>query len=164
MTVPEHAAPHAPAQLCAAFEAIGRERMAGLGLAHPALAVEALGFARAAGPAEGESGWFGVLLTPWCMNLVWWPDRADAVAAPGATRTHVYAGERYRFIGAHEAALGAFETCSLFSPMDEFRTQAEARALALAVLAQLRRASEAPAQPSRRALLTGLRAIGPGPA
>nr|AMK59278.1 protein hoxT [uncultured bacterium UPO47] len=147
---------HAPALLVAVFEAIGRERMACLGLVHPALAVEAIGFARAAGPADDEPGWFGVLLTPWCMNLLWWPDRDHAAAAPGAIRLHTHGEERYAFTGGREAQLGAFETCSLFSPMQDFVSQDQARGVALAVLGQLRRPHEVVAQPSRRALLTGL--------
>jgi rubredoxin len=51
------------AQLEAAFRAVAR-RMEGLPIVNAALEVEAVGFA----PWEGR--WLGVMLTPWCMNLM----------------------------------------------------------------------------------------------
>lgn len=168
---PAHAAPQlraAPARiglLVETFERIGRERMAGVPLLHPGLRVEAVGFERACGPGEDESGWLGVLVTPWFMNLLWWPDEARHAAAPGRTRLHALGGERYAFLGAHESALGAFEMCSLVSPMELIADQDAARALAREVLRLLRTPAAAPAvppQPSRRAFLRG--ALRPPPA
>ncbi|MEW5881684.1 MAG: [NiFe]-hydrogenase assembly chaperone HybE [Pseudomonadota bacterium] len=130
-----------------AFEEIARSRMAGLPTVHPRLRVEALGFAPQPGP-HGEDGWLGVLITPWCMNLVWLPATQVALRV-GTSREHVLAGERYAFIGAHEPLydLGPFEACSLFSPMGEFADHDGARAVALEVLRALR--TVAPAQPAR---------------
>lgn len=142
--------------LVAAFERIERERMAGVPLLHPRLHVEALGFERAAGPAEGETGWLGVLVTPWFMNLLWWPDAAQHAAPPGGSRVHALGGERYAFSGAHEPALGAFEMCPLVSPMQSLADQEAARALAREVLCLLRTpAGPALAAPSRRDFLRG---------
>jgi len=154
-----------PSQIEAVFAEIGRTRMDGVGLLHPALAVEAVGFTRSQGPAGDEPGWWGVLVTPWCMNLFWWPDEPAQLALPGRSRRQRHGAEEFSFIGAEEAGLGRFECCSLFSPMNDFADQAQARATALAVLEQLRAApaaatperasAEAPAMPSRRALFTG---------
>jgi [NiFe] hydrogenase assembly HybE family chaperone len=154
-----------PSQIEAVFAEIGRSRMDGMGLLHPALSVEAVGFERGNGPSADEPGWGGILITPWCMNLFWWPDDPGHAAQPGQSRRHRLGGEEFSFIGAAEPELGRFECCSLFSPMQEFADQAQARDTAGAVLAQLRSTTVAPASrsapadappmPSRRALFTG---------
>lgn len=144
------------------YARIAATRMADLPVCNTALAVETIGFAPADGPAEGERGWLGILLTPWCMNLIWLPASPDRLAAPGHTRTHRLAGERYSFIGAEEAGVGRFEMCSLFSPVFEFADQDSACCVAQAVLAQLRTGRDEPAQPSRRRLFAGFAAAGEG--
>ena len=65
--------------------------------------------------------------------------------------------EDFDFIGACEDGFGAYEMCSLFSPMFEFADQAGARATAWEILGQLRRAPPAlpPPAAGRRAFLTG---------
>lgn len=145
-------------QLEQAFETIARTRMAGLPTVHPALRVEAVDFAPHAAP-DGEAGLLGVLVTPWCMNLVWLPatpHEGNAVIRSGVAREFVLAGARYAFLGAHEAlqGLGGFEACSLFSPMQDFADHAGARAVATEALRVLRQQAEAaPAAPARRAFL-----------
>jgi [NiFe] hydrogenase assembly HybE family chaperone len=57
----------AGARLAAAFERIHRERMAGLPILHPKLRVAAVG------GRAWRGHWLGVLVTPWCMNLVLTP-------------------------------------------------------------------------------------------
>lgn len=141
-----------PAALEQAFELIERTRMRGLPMLHPALRVEALGFAPLAGADDGAT--LGILITPWFMNLIVLP-RDDAPAlAVGRVRARNIGGERLEFIGAHEASFGAYEMCSLFSPMFAFADHAAARATAVEALKALR-AAETPAQPGRRAFLTG---------
>jgi [NiFe] hydrogenase assembly HybE family chaperone len=90
-------------QLEQAFGTIASTRMAGLPKVHPGLRVEAIGFELHRGP-DGEAGWLGALLTPWCMNLVWLPEpAADGHAAIrlGVGRDHALRGNRYTFLGAH---------------------------------------------------------------
>lgn len=153
----------------ALFGDIAATRMAGLPVCHPALHVQAVGFA----PDPASGGALGVLITPWFMNLVWLPaidplpgDRQAAVAARtvlpvGASRVRMAGSERFEFIGAREEGFGAFEACSLFSPMAEFATQAGAVATAEAVLSLLREAPAgappmaADAVPARRRFLLG---------
>ena len=148
---------HSPADLVAAYTRIAGTRMSGVPLLNPALQVEAVGFARETGPQADEQGWLGMLVTPWLMSLVWWPDDGRHAAAVGETRTHAFGAERYGFIGAHEEGLGHFEMCSLFSPMGEFEDAAGARAVAEEALRALRdaRAAATVAAPARRAFLTG---------
>ena len=73
-------------------------------------------------------------------------------------RVLAFGTERFDFIGAHDPSVGFHEACALFSPMADFRDQAQARETAQAVLDQLRPAPPAPApvveaeaMPARRA-------------
>lgn len=141
------------------FEWIHRQRMAGLPMCHSGLRVRALGFA-----AQAPAGWLGVLLTPWFMNLVWLPPSSDEAQsdtlAPGQRRERRIGAQCLPFLGAWEEGVGAFEACSLFSPMFEFTDQAAAEATALAALAELRRQAlpQAPAA-ARRSFLFGRPAV-----
>lgn len=145
--------PDPSAALAQAYNRIAHTRMAGLPMCNPALGVEALGFGRLR-LGEDEAGWLGVLVTPWCMNLVWQADDAARLARVGRTRVHRLGSDDYAFIGAREDEVGAWEACSLFSPMFEFRDMAVARAVALEVARLLHaRRDEAPAQPARRRFL-----------
>lgn len=137
----------------ALFRHIAATRMDGVPVLNERLAVHAVGF-----EAVGEAA-CGVLVTPWFMNLVWLPSPDEAPLAPGASRARFVGPERFDFIGAHEEGFGAYEACSLFSPMFEFEDQAAALATAAEVLAILRAPPPAPpeqvAVPARRALLLG---------
>lgn len=154
-------------------------RMAGLGVTHSKLRVAAVGF-----EPEPAGGAAGVLVTPWFMNLVWLPAAQPDPAAPqpvlgvGHSRARHFGNAVIDFLGAHEEGFGAFETCSLFSPMFDFVDQEAAVATAQEVLKLLRQppqaaaeaAAEAPATTaeaaaradaatSRRAFLLGARAV-----
>ncbi len=139
-----------------AFEHIARTRMAGLPLVNARLAVAAVGF-RA--DDDGEFA-LGVLVTPWCMNLVRLPLHDEALPLrPGKMGAREIAARRFDFVGAHEGGVGAFEAASLFSPMFEFVDQAAALATAEEALKELRIAlPRAPEQPARRGFLFGRRA------
>lgn len=146
------------AALEALFRAIAATRMQGIALLNPRLAVQAVGFERA------EDGSLqGILVTPWFMNLVRLPGDGESAAVAGAGRVVAIGAERFEFIGAHEPGFGAYEVCSLFSPMAEFEDQEAALATASQVLAILRQppprpplaAAPAAPMPSRRALLFG---------
>jgi [NiFe] hydrogenase assembly HybE family chaperone len=139
--------------LVAAYARIARTRMAGLPMCHPGLSVEAVGFRRRR-LGEDERGWLGVLVTPWCMNLVWQPDDPSRVAGTGRTRRHRLGQDEYEFIGTYEEDVGAYEACSLFSPMFAFEDMAGARAVAREVARLLHAGhDEVPEQPSRRRFL-----------
>ena len=119
------ALPDPSARLTAAFRAAAA-RMEGLGLVNPALTVEAVGFA-----PWGEH-WLGVMLTPWFMNLTLLPrnPRAWQPLATGAKRRYTFPAGEYEFVGADDAVLGAYQVCSLFSPVHEFADHETARLVA----------------------------------
>lgn len=151
------------AQLAALFTHIAHTRMAGVPVLNTALQVEAIGF-ECLPAGDGDAAGLGILITPWFMNLVCLPlQRDDSAANVGRIHEESLGGQRFEFIGAHEAALGAFAACSLFSPMFEFADQATARATALEVLAHLRRPPAPAARPgpvpARRSFLFGRSAL-----
>lgn len=100
-----------------------------LPLLHDALVVEAVGFRRSGGARVG------VLITPWSMNLLRLPD-ADPIPEGNVEPRELPRGA-VDFLGAREAGIGAYETCSLFSPMHRFESQEAARAVAFEVLSLL---------------------------
>ena len=119
-------------RLEAAFERIGRTRMAGMPLSNPALHVQVVGMRR------WQDQWLGVLITPWAVNLVMVPVDGAALAHPqGVGRTVAFSSGEYEFFGGHEPEVGHYLTCSLFSPAFELQDQAAAVAVAEAVLAAL---------------------------
>lgn len=140
--------------LVALFASVAQIRMAGVPILNPALRVEAVGFELceatvAPAPAEIPTptgaqalelpGAVGVLITPWFMNLVWFPlARSDQAEGVGRSRLRRVGGECFDFIGGYEAGFGCYDACSLFSPMFEFADPATARATARAVLDTLR--------------------------
>jgi [NiFe] hydrogenase assembly HybE family chaperone len=144
------------------FNDIANTRMQSVPVKNPALKVQALGFA----PVPQQPDVLqGVLVTPWFMNLVRLPLRNAAatdglLAAERQKATRQFGNTDFEFIGSFEVRIGAFEVCSLYSPMFEFADHAAATATAQEVLNQLHRsapepASTAPAVPSRRGFLLG---------
>ena len=101
-------------------------RMEGLLFVNPALEVEAVGFA----PWQGH--WLGVMVTPWFMNLTLVPADPEAwqPLALGAKRRYPFPAGDYEFVGAHDGAIGEYQVCSLFSPMERFEDHATARLVA----------------------------------
>jgi [NiFe] hydrogenase assembly HybE family chaperone len=122
--------PSPAAALEAAFTRIHDRQMRGLPMLNPALGVEAVGF------RPWQEHWLGVLVTPWFMNLMLLPRRADQwqpLALRDKRRWRFPAGE-FEFIGGRDAGVGDYQACSLFSPMLDFATHEGAQATALAVL------------------------------
>jgi [NiFe] hydrogenase assembly HybE family chaperone len=127
------------ARFTAAFEAAAA-RMRGLPLVNPAIRVEAVGFA-----PWGEH-WLGVMVTPWCMNLVLAPRNAAAwqPLAEGAKREYRFPAGGYEFVGACDEIAGDYLACSLFSPMHDFADHETARFVAATARAALLDAGNAP--------------------
>lgn len=98
--------------------------MADLPIYNPQLQVETVGFHLY---QEGE---IGVLVTPWCMNLVLIPSDAsnnqEAEGMIGSKRMISLPSGQYEFVMGWYGELGVFYSCSLFSPMFEFETQEQA--------------------------------------
>jgi [NiFe] hydrogenase assembly HybE family chaperone len=147
-------------QVEAAFRRIYAERMAGLPLLNPALDVAVVGFARHG--AHGEE-WRGVLLTPWCIDLLLLPATADwSVPGPHERVFRHYASGNFAFLPNYEEDLGNYLICALIHDMNRFPDQDAARLTAQACLIALDLAPTppaidpaAPASPARRGFLTG---------
>lgn len=142
------------AQLEAHFKSVYDERMRDVPICNSKLAVEAVGF----DDCDGDQ--FGILITPWFMNLVLLPgtDEWDACAQGENCTVRLPAGE-HEFTVGHDDHLGTSLTASLFSTVADFPDQAMARDTAFEVLRLLRTPAPDPAttrpQISRRALLRG---------
>lgn len=150
------------ATLEAVFGQIAATRMRDLPLSNPALAVETVGFRRwdPAGGREADDGrlWLGILITPWCMNLMLLPAEADALpAVPTAGETVLMLpGGALPFMAGSEEGIGEYRMCSLFSPMELFADREGARATAQSVLDELFPVSEPRAPDLSRRRLFGL--------
>ena len=143
------------------FNQVACTRMRDVPVQNLALRVQALGFAPV--PDEPEM-LLGVLVTPWFMNLVRLPTRPglpeESLLAVGQKATRTVGQQFFEFVGAFEPEMGAFEVCSLFSPMFEFANHAAAADTANDILHLLRTpvkptTSTAPTLPSRRGFLFG---------
>lgn len=102
----------------ALFDDIANTRMQGVLIKNLALKVQAVDFA----PVPQQPDMMqGVLITPWFMNLVRLPLRnAPASAQVLAERqkaTRQVGNTDFEFIGSFEVTIGAFEVCSLYSPI-----------------------------------------------
>ena len=132
----------------AAFRRIQAETMADVPILNPALSVEAVGFTR------WQDHWLGIVITPWFMNLVLAPGASVSwqSVAPGQRLFRNFPSGDFAFLGSNEPEVGEFQSCSLFSPMGQFASQAEVREVALAALAALQVESVAAAPaPSKQA-------------
>jgi [NiFe] hydrogenase assembly HybE family chaperone len=111
------------------FEAIHRKRMQDMPMVNPALQVATIGFEKT------DYGCLGILLTPWCMNLVLLPEGEEwNTLPPGSKQLHTLPSGEYEFVIADESGIGRFQSCSLFSPMFEFNDQVTAISTAEAAL------------------------------
>jgi len=123
-----------------AFRRIEVELMAGLPFCNPALRVEAVGF------ALHDDQWLGALVTPWTLNLLLLPARAETwISAPEGRRLMVtYPAGEFPFLGGCEDEIGEYLACPLIASMAQFVDQETARLTARASLIALRRDSSAP--------------------
>jgi [NiFe] hydrogenase assembly HybE family chaperone len=120
-----------------AFERIHQQRMLGLPILHPGLRVAVVGGRRLL--SDSQADWLGILLTPWCMNLVLipGPESTRQLGSVGSTRCVDLPAGRFELITSEEASVGRFAACSLFSPMHDFADQASALAMAEAIMTEL---------------------------
>jgi [NiFe] hydrogenase assembly HybE family chaperone len=118
------------ARLTSAFAEIASTRMAGMPFCNDALQVESVGF------RSWEGRWLGVLITPWCMNLMLLPQDPTAWrhVRYGDSQGYPLPAGVFEFISAREPLVGDYQSCSLFSPVFEFGDQEGARLTALAAL------------------------------
>lgn len=107
--------------------------MAGLPVYNEKLAVGATPF------LPLEDSWLGIIVTPWCMNIVLLPNEESHQneLCMGAKFCQQLPSGQYEFIRAHHQTMGDYATCSVFSPMFEFTSQTMALQTADEVLAAL---------------------------
>ena len=142
--------------IAARYRRIAAGAMAGLPICNAALAVAAEGFRVHAGRA------IGIVVTPWFMNLVA-ADLAEAPPRPAlragcSIKLALPAGDVELIVG-ELPGFGRLDSCSLFSPMDEFADMASAMATAREAMRGLFEAETS--RPARRARPPGLPARAP---
>jgi [NiFe] hydrogenase assembly HybE family chaperone len=108
----------------------------------------------------GLQHWNGQMLciaaTPWCMNILLLPGPGAAQRIEGTIREVEFPSGRYSFIAGELAGIGPLESCSLFSPMEQFDSPAVVQDVARHAMRELLRAPDGPAL-SRRRFLQGNR-------
>ncbi|WP_420133578.1 [NiFe]-hydrogenase assembly chaperone HybE [Rhodopseudomonas sp.] len=102
--------------------------MRDLPIYNPALGIAALGF------REMDGATFGVVVTPWFMNLVRVPQQADLAMPPGTIVPRALPVGVLDFTIGVLDGIGTVESCSLVSPMHDFVDQQQAESTALAAL------------------------------
>ena len=136
-----------------AYARVQRENMQGVPILNPRLQVRMLGL------RAWKERALGVLITPWCMNLL-------ALALPGQPALDAVAAGRtcavdlpsgtYELLATHLPELGHHLAGSLFSPMQDFGSQPQALAAAQSALELLFAQPKPPdVVPSRRGFLFG---------
>lgn len=132
-------------------------RMADLPICNPAIEVSVTDVRR------WGSFRIAVVTTPWFMNVVAVPDDGVPLPAPGSAVAVPLPDGELDAIVAELEGLGRHASASLFSPMDRFAGDEEARSVAAAALDKVMEVPEvAPAgvlapEVDRRALLFGRR-------
>ena len=156
------------------FVRIQQERMQDVPILNPDLHVAALGMRRHGG------NWLCALVTPWFINIMLLPGRAEdgeawSRMALGTKVEQAFPAGVFEFICGADDELGPYRMCSLFSPVLQFANQEAALAAAEAALAalfdeNLDQPSDPEAQPaskkeaaqvSRRTLFLGRKAARP---
>lgn len=115
-----------------AYQLIERERMQDVPILHDALSVKAIGFR----PHQGH--WFGVMMTPWFMNLMIVPGAAAESSVwdkqVGDKFFFHFPAGKFEFIFGEDELVGKHMMCALYSPMFDFADQESAELTAQAVL------------------------------
>lgn len=138
------------------FNDILQQRMSDIAIVNPNLKVQAVGF------RIFQHDWLGILITPWFMNLLLLPQQPDDWPSfnNGDNISRHFPQGEFHFILNNEQSLGAYASCSLYSPMFQFQQQQVAVATANAAIEGLfiendSGATRKPANISRRDLLRG---------
>ena len=126
-----------------AYDAVRRTTMHGLPIVNPALRVELVGL------REWGDDAVGVLVTPWCMNLVALPlDGERPPARVGTPRVLALPSGGYDLLAADLDGVGPHAMGSLMSPMQDFTEQQQAVDAAHAAMDLLFAAPEVEPEPA----------------
>ncbi|MHA2937276.1 [NiFe]-hydrogenase assembly chaperone HybE [Vibrio sp. RC27] len=110
------------------FNNIYHTEMKALPFVNTNLSVECIGF------ALHEENWLGVLLTPWCMDLLLFPGpgREWSQSLNVGDKMGLTLGEnQYTFFASYHEELGQYLSCSLCSPVKHLTTHSAAKQLAI---------------------------------
>lgn len=129
------------AALQAAYEGVC-DSMRSLPVYNHKLDVRVIGMRRCA------HGIIAVATTPWSMNLLLLPLPGET-GREGSTRELAFPSGTYSFIAGHLEGVGVIETCSLFSPMNEFDDPAVVETVARHAIDALFMAEAAKAEPGK---------------
>ncbi|WP_417260332.1 [NiFe]-hydrogenase assembly chaperone HybE [Celeribacter sp.] len=115
------------------FTEVWHAKMRDVPIVNKLLHVQAVGF------MEYEGRPLGVLISPWFMNLLQLPAEGEDWSALTAGEKEIisFPSGDYEFIHNTREQTGGYKACSLFSPMGEFKTQAQAVDVAKAVMVAL---------------------------
>ena len=117
--------------LVADFTEVFHSRMRDLPMVNQALHVQAVGF------QSYESGFLGVLIAPWFMNLVLLPGPDRVALKTGEKEVLTFPSGAYEFMHAAREMVGPYMACALFSPMGDFTSQLQAVDVARAAMIEL---------------------------
>ena len=120
------------AEVIAFYDSVAH-KMADLPIYNPELSVAVTPF------TDLKQDWLGVVVTPWCMNIIVLPKSAshdNALKVGEKFKLGLPSGQ-YEFIRSHDTGMGDYACCSVFSPMHDFKQQEVATDTAQAVLEAL---------------------------
>jgi len=122
-----------PKQLTESFQQVFNTKMRDTPFNNNSLSVEAIGF------RIWGNRIVGILLMPWCMNILVLPasDEDWSQLRIGTKRTFAFPSGHYEFIFNNRPPAGGYFACSLFSSMTEFASQLQATNVARAAIAGL---------------------------
>lgn len=126
-------APIDPQILVANYRKIARERMQGLPFVNPRLEVEAVGM------REFDEHLFGILITPWFMNMLLLPgsDEWSALEQGDKVTLGLPAGDYEFTLCRDEGIAGSYMSAVLFRTVADFPDQATARDVAFEIIERL---------------------------
>lgn len=115
------------------YSRIYRERMSDMPMVNSAIQVHTIGF------QHWQGHIIGILITPWCMNLMCLPgDNEDWSGYQDLTKMNrEFPAGTYEFINSSDKTIGKYQMCSLFSPMFEFPSDSVAVETAHIILREL---------------------------
>ncbi len=138
--------------------AVVDERMRRLPVYNRALDIQVFGL------QPWEAGMVGVVATPWCMNILLLPPEGDPQRLEGTSRDVTFPSGSYSFVAGELPGVGRVETCSLFSPMEQFDDPAVVTEVAHHALEALMTAPDSEGISRRRFLRGGKQHRDPVPA
>lgn len=142
------------------FRDVHEHSMSDLKLCNKHLEVAAVGF------HLYENHWFGIMITPWFLNLMILPQEGqpwpELVEQKGNDIALEFPCGNLKFTPRVDPVIGSHLVCSLESPLIEYKAQQEILNTAQQILVDINRIPmtnvDEPASPSKRSLFTNLTA------